>query len=137
VISDQPPFVGHGRFDAFQSLSLAVRALAQPASVQLTLFPDFVLKADELALEWEERYDFFLNSEESSMVNQAILEALQSLDDEIDQMSGEKRQDLWKDEALTNSIEWQRVRSLAKNVLRLAGWSEEPPEFSDRFYVGQ
>ncbi len=35
-------------------LQRAITALAQPAEVQLSLFPDFVCKADELALDFED-----------------------------------------------------------------------------------
>jgi hypothetical protein len=35
-------------------LMLSVQALAQPAEVQLSLLPDFVCKADELALDFDQ-----------------------------------------------------------------------------------
>src|SRR5262245_23627157 len=104
---------------AFNQLKWALQALAQPPDVQPTLFPDFVVVADELALEFDNWYratiwrDGFTTAQKS---------ALAAVDQFLAQMSDAKNSELWQIEALINRPEWQQVRQLAVEALQSLGW---------------
>jgi len=120
---------------ALLELEWIVRALAQAYEVQRTLFPAFVCVADELALEFEER------SQKLEGCPELILSATQSakltaLDDALAAMSGSAHADLWTDEALSQSAEWECVRSLAAEFASSMQWPAGAPSPTADIYVG-
>ena len=98
----------------------SLKALAQPAKIQVALFPSFVNVADELALCWEEVID----DEDFSGFSNQVTEKIQKLDDFIVSISGEKNAHLWTNEALTHSVEWAKVRKLARAIVDEFGWTQ-------------
>lgn len=120
-----------------ECLEIAVRALAQPASVQLELFPRCVCIADELALNFEAATS---RSNESffEMCTQAQIEAISALDNQISSMSGANNARFWTEKSLQNDKEWEFVRQLARAVLTLMRWQDiPPPPCGNAIYVGK
>jgi hypothetical protein len=111
-----------------------VQALAQPAHVQLTLFPDFVCKADELALDFDRWREVVLADPDGALtpLQRAALEAL---DAQLAAMSGSDKP-FWEEDALADALEWGRVRQLAKDTLRAFGWAMAVPPKDRAVYVG-
>ncbi len=112
-----------------QRLRWSIQALAMPADIQLALYPDFVVKADELALEFDENYELV----DRSTFESSQLLALDKLNGKLEAMSAEGTdyyEDLWFDESeLFRSNHWEEVRELAIAVLNTLRWPvEKPPE---------
>jgi len=117
-----------------ERLERAVLALAQPADVQLSLFPDFVCKADELALDFEEALDGFFGFEgeigECERIN------LNALDRLILSKSGKANESFWTDEALLSHPTWDEIRVAAKSAVAAFGWELRRPPPSGAIYIG-
>lgn len=118
---------------AMQHFEWSLRALAQPATVQIGLYPSFVEVADELALELEEH----LQRTDLDLLAPTQRDAVRALDRALEEMSGPARAELWHVAALDVAPEWTRLRELASQVIATMGWSSEPPPI-DRgaIYVG-
>jgi len=112
-------------------LERAVLALAQPAEVQLTLFADFVCKADELALDFDDGLSMSRKEQMSSEQRAAI----DTLDQLLARMSGEQNAPLWTEEALRSGPVWEEVRSAAKAVAAAFGWTLRRPPPSGATYI--
>jgi len=112
-------------------LQKAVLALAQPANVQLSLFPEFVCKADELALDFEDGLHELVGHEISGE-QRAAVEALEEI---ITSMSGEQNASFWTEEALRSDPTWDDIRSAAKAVLIAFGWEPRTPSPSGAIYI--
>ncbi|WP_287002987.1 hypothetical protein [Sphingobium sp.] len=114
-------------------LQRAVIALAQPAAIQLSLFPDFVCKADELALDFESGLDALVGYEhEISAEQRAAIEALDQL---LFSMSGEKYAYFWTDEAVLTDPTWEAIRALARSAALIFSWDLSHVSPSDSVYV--
>jgi hypothetical protein len=101
-------------------LRQAIVALAQPAEVQLGLFPDFVCKADELALNFEDGlYELVGHEHELSEAQHAAVRDLESL---LTARSGSQNAELWTEDAVRSHPFWGEVRRLATNVATHFGW---------------
>ncbi len=117
-----------------QHFQWAVQALAQPADIQPTLFPSFVVVADELALEfdnWRQAFD----SNSGKSWSQAQREAVSAIDQLLCEMSGPDKPELWLDEGCLNHARWSEVRQLAMKVLSAFGWSPDLPPLGRAIYV--
>lgn len=117
-------------------LEWAVRALSQPHDIQESMFPSFVEVADELALNFEEglnRYVDVPGGLDIFTVEQRT--ALLDLDDYLTRMSGPDNLHNWTMEALVDSMEWETVRNLATLVLIVMGWPLSPPPGNLDIYV--
>lgn len=117
-----------------ERLERAVLALAQPADVQFALFPDFVCKADELALDFEEALDMFSGHELELAEHERV--QLNALDRLILSKSGQANADFWTDEALLNHPIWDEIRVAAKSTVAAFGWVLRRPPPSGAFYIG-
>src|SRR5215210_7731568 len=105
-----------------EHLKWSVQALALPSREQRTLFPPFVCIADELALDFEQWLQTAAGQHEFSAEQRT---ALTSLDDVLSAMSGADQAELWIDEALDSSGEWENVRERARGTLTVFGWPLE------------
>lgn len=114
-------------------LRRSVQALALPAIQQVTLYPDFVCVADELALAFEEAVRRLGGLERLSFVGS---EAVRAVDEQLERMSGQEHAELWTDEALERSPEWETLRGIAQAALTALGWPLEIPAPSGDVYVG-
>jgi hypothetical protein len=119
---------------AVSELRRCVQALAQPASVQVSLFPDFAVVGDELAIQFGDALEAYRSSAPPASA-QAL--ALEQLDEYLSQLSGQEDRGFWDDpSALSSDPRWQRVRDLAKTALSTFGWPDEPPPKDGATYVG-
>lgn len=117
-----------------QRLERAVLALAQPAHVQLSLFPDFVCKADELALDFEEALDGFFGYEAEIEEHERV--ELTALDRLILSKSGKANEGFWTDDALQKHPTWDTIRAAAKATAAAFGWELRRPPESGAIYIG-
>ena len=115
----------------------SLQALASDAEDQLALFPTFVCKADELALD----YDHWSEVARSLLADEFSpdqLAALTAIDGRLTAMSCggvEFEEDLWSEDALRARPQWEEVRSLARSALACFGWPAERPPQGRSFYV--
>ena len=114
-------------------LQRAVLALAQPADVQLSLFPDFVCKADELALDFEDGLYELVGHENEITAEQKA--AVEPLDQIVTRMSGKQKASFWTEEALRTHPTWEEIRSAAKATAAAFGWELRRPPPSGAIYI--
>jgi hypothetical protein len=110
----------------------AVQALSQAADVQLSLFPNFVVVADELALDYEEGYLQLLETWPGKLTP-IQREAVEKLEAHLLAMSGPNHPHLWTNEGLL-SEQWAECRRLSKRVLEVMEWPLELPP-ADRGFI--
>ncbi|MCR5871843.1 MULTISPECIES: hypothetical protein [unclassified Sphingomonas] len=118
----------------WERLERAVLALAHPAQVQLALFPDFVCKADELALDLEDAL-YGIAGYEAELPAEGRV-TLQALGDLLLANSGESNADFWTEDALIAHPIWEQIRDTAKATVAALGWEFRPPPPSNAVYIG-
>ena len=118
-----------------QQLQQSVQALALPATTQLALFPDFVCKAEELALGFDHWW-LCVSSRATGVLMGDQQRLLQEIDSRLSLMSGAENAQLWSDDALRTDPAWQRVRQLAQETLVAFDWKAEIPPLDDTRYIG-
>lgn len=111
-----------------RQLRWSLQALAQPADVQLGLYPNFACKADELALEFRDAF-LAVKEDAENLFGQEQAEALGRIEAHLKGFSGEANADHWTEEALCSDRLWAETRALAKDALRgaWAGRASHPP----------
>jgi hypothetical protein len=114
-------------------LERAVLALAQPADVQLSLYPDFVCKADELALDFEDGLCEMVGHEEAFSPEQH--RAIDALNDLLSSMGGELNAAFWTEDAVRTHPTWDEIRRLARDAVIVCGWELRRPPPPDGTYV--
>ena len=117
-----------------QRLITTLQALAAPVEVQLSRFPDFVVKADELALDFNDALVLVRDCRQLELTRDQE-HALFALDRTLDAMSGPSRAHLWTEGALRESDEWHVVRALAVAALEVLGAPVGDPGPSGAVYV--
>ena len=123
------------RLAIFERLKHAVQLLACPPEIQLKMLPRFVCKADELALDFDLWREVALNNfrSELSTDQMSFIESIDQSLSELTRMGPE----CWTEEAVRQSEEWKRVRTLAAEALDSFGWPLEiPPSVEDEFVGG-
>lgn len=117
-----------------QEFQWAVQALAAPADDQLARFPDFVVKADELALDFDQWMMCAVEHHGADWSpNQR--ELIEALDRMLSSMSGSANGHLWQDEAVRADPQWEAVREAARKALDAFGWPSIVPPRSGSIYV--
>jgi hypothetical protein len=119
---------------SFVNLRETLQALAAPPDVQLARFPDFVVKADELALDFDHAL-VLVRQDGGAALSAEQHAALSMVDGLLDAMSGAANARLWTERALREGAEWGRVRAAAAAALRAFGWPVEPPPPTQNVYV--
>jgi hypothetical protein len=115
-------------------LKHSLQTLAMPPDVQLGLLPDFVSKADELALTFDHWHLCVLSNDEGSLSRQQKL-ALMAVDKHLDAMTGKEQ--FWTEEAVKSLPEWEQIRRLARETLELFNWEVTvPPSYSFEYVPG-
>lgn len=113
----------------------ALQALALPADIQLGLFPDFVVKADELALNFDHWWRCVQDGFGERLNNQQRT-LLEAINDQFTQMSGRGNGALWTETAIHENPLWEQIRALAKEALQSFGWPNEIPPSYTHEYIG-
>jgi len=115
------------RAEHFKQLKWSLQSLAMSASEQLTLFPDAVRKASELASDFD-RVALVTRTEYQGELSAAQADSLAAIVAKLATMSRDAADfeaDVWTDAALTSSAHWDEVRTLAKSALAAFGWAGE------------
>lgn len=109
------------------------QVIAQPYEIQKSLFPDFANVADELAVEWEGALDELnitsITDEQRSVIKK--------LDDYMLSISGSANIQYWNNTALCKSVEWQRMREMAIDILSIMHWEKTVPAKPKAIYINQ
>jgi len=121
--------------DSAKRFMWAVQALALGAAEQEKLYPEFADPPDELELDQQETQAAFLKAWHSLLSPQQV-DAIKSLDEQLEAMGGPENARLWTVEALASAPEWARIRDLATAVLQKMGWPLESPPRDRAIYVG-
>jgi hypothetical protein len=111
----------------FKQLRRSLQALAISGSGQRALFPDLVVKADELALDFDHWFTV-VRSNYAGDLTQAQVNALAMIDRKLATISRDGAEfdvELWTDEALASSEHWADVRRLAASALEAFGWASD------------
>jgi len=117
-------------------LKHSLQTLAMPADAQLALCPDFVCKVEELALDFDHWSECALGNDRGELSEEQKF-LLRKLDGTFDQMSSGQSRNLWEEEALRNSPEWQGIREIAKAALTSFCWdAKRPPSYEHEFVPG-
>ena len=111
------------------------QAIAQPCEIQKSLFPDFANIADELAVEWEMALDELNEPLLSSSLTSEQKLALKKLDDYMLSISGAANIQYWNNDALCESVEWQKIRKMAIDILLIMNWENVVPAKADAIYI--
>ncbi len=116
------------------ALRQLVQLLAAPADVALAYYPDGAVKADELALDFDNFGRAALKSSALELT-EAQRASVIALDQLLDAMTESRQQDLWTDEAVRAHPQWQAVREAASRALAEFGWPTGPDNRRARGYV--
>jgi hypothetical protein len=106
----------------------SLQALAAPAEIQLTLFPGFDWKVDELAIEFDQWYQVMMRRR--SLFPMKARKLLEDLNRKLDEMSGPDNTRFWEEETLRTDTAWETIRDLARLALNAIGWPIENPMLS-------
>lgn len=116
-----------------EQLKWSVQALAQPAEVQVTLFPVFVCVADELALDLQ---NWLLAAKGQNIpLGPAAISRITDIDQELSALSGKAHEEFWNVHALKNDMRWENIRERARAALAAAGWENAAPPFGRSTYA--
>jgi len=120
------------RLAILERLKHSIQLLACPPEIQLRMLPRFVSKADELALDFDLWREVVLNNFRSELSTDQI-GRIESIDQSLSQLT-RMGPECWTEEAVRQSEEWKRVRTLAAEALDSFGWPvETPPNHTDEF----
>ena len=110
----------------------ALQLLACPPEIQFGKFPDFTHVPDELALESRTSNGGIEGNFRSGIDCETIVR-VELIDECLSRMSKE----CYRQEAVSNSPEWQHIRRLAAEALNAFGWPlEDPPSYAHEFVRG-
>jgi|SRR5215472_977482 len=118
-----------------QRLKESLQALAVPASEQVRLFPEFVVKTDELVLDFD-HWQYCAMANYGSQMTEAQRTSLVALDSHTDGGSSAGRS-IWDEQSLFTETFWDTARRLSKSALEAFGWPlQVPPTHSSEYVRG-
>lgn len=115
-------------YNNFLCLIETLQALAAEYKVQKEAFPSYVCLSDELVLNFDDRYLFLDQYKFHKIIDSKQEEILKNLNIQISILS--KNENLWTDDALQNSKEWEKIRQLAKQTLQALSIEQKPPDLN-------
>lgn len=104
-----------------------LRLLCSDAQVQIDAFPNDVVTADEIALEFEDAKQGCESVASSECYSQDLTAIVSKIDEILKSRSTESSQPFWTHSALRDDPDWKRIRRLASEGLNLMGVTYEPP----------
>ena len=99
-----------------QRLLASLQALAAPVDVRLRRVPDFAVKADELAMDFDDAFMLVRDCPQLEL-SATQLDALIDVDTALAAMSDRNHPELRTEAALRESPKWQAVRARAQAAL--------------------
>jgi hypothetical protein len=108
----------------FKRLRWSLQGLAAAGADQPTLFPEHMMKADDLALDFD-HWASFVRATYDRELTAPQVDALEAIDRKLSTMSRDGSEfdlDLWTETAMRTSGEWAEVRQLAADALEAFGW---------------
>jgi hypothetical protein len=117
----------------FLRLEHCLQHLALPADAQLQLLPDFVCKADELALTFDQWREVVVENYGSELTAKQI-SSLAAIDEAFAAFPDSNTS--WTDEAVRKSEKWLGIRHLAGEALLAFEWQPEMPPSYAHEYIG-
>jgi hypothetical protein len=121
--------VSTGREWRLTQFKWALQALASSTEEQERLFPQWVIVADELVLDFEHWYSV-VRSNQDAELSQQRMDCLQALERFLEQLipAGINIEPgTWANAALARDPQWTEVRRLAAATLEAFSWPAEPP----------
>lgn len=119
-----------------EELVWALRWLAADPEAALAVGREIpICTADEIALDINESYEV---AREWGLLEAPVAALLEEIDRDFEAMSGQEHAELWTDEALATSPEWQKQRDRARRALALMGEARADAELKSnpgRVYV--
>jgi hypothetical protein len=113
--------VGADRKWLTESLRQSLEALALQGDQALERMPVETVRADELALEFDNYFTAYRGNFGGEL-NASQLRALGRVHELLARMSGRRNSHLWTDEAVTSHERWAEVRNAAKLAIKEMGW---------------
>ncbi len=121
----------------FQRLKHSLQALALPGDQQAQRFPDGVVVADELVLDFNHWQSCAIESYRIDITDPQ-LRCLASLNDRIESASGSVAEGIWQEHALRSHPFWHDLRALAGRALEVFGWPlAAPPGYGHEYFLGE
>ena len=105
---------------SLERLKESVQALAADADVQLSIYPEFMCRVDELALDFDHWFEVgrqFLTPDQISVLEPILAQ--------LGEMSGPEGP--WAEEDLATDPRWEDIRAKAAHALDILGWPHDPP----------
>ena len=104
----------------------SLKLLASPGNIQLSYFPEFVCKGDELAASLNDWLELYLQNNlyhSKFAFTPEELKKIIDLDNEISSLLA----DDFSDEAVLTSNKWQNIRKKAMDILKVLNEPYSPP----------
>ena len=119
----------------FERLKHSVQALALPATAQLSLLPDFVVKTDELLLDFDHWRECAVTNYRADLTG-AQLESLAAMDAHTVNPSDDRS--VWDESCVSTHPFWAELRTLAAVALNAFGWPQAtPPSYAHEYVSGR
>jgi aspartate aminotransferase-like enzyme len=119
-----------------ERLKHSLQALASPPSDQVELLPNFVVKTDELVLDFDHWRSCVLHNYEGELTTEQVA-SLVALDQLIEKMSKSGDKAFWEEAALYAHPVWVDIRNLASKSLLAFGWAKDkPPSYASEYVRG-
>ncbi len=123
------------RDQILERLKHSIQLLGSSAEVQFKMLPGFVCKVDELALDFDHWKTVVVTNFAKNLTEHQV-RSLNALDESLEEMS-HLNQEMWTEDAVRESIEWQRIRVYAQTALESFGWHlQAPPSHASEFVGG-
>lgn len=104
----------------------SLNLLATDYETQMNTLPDFVHVADEIALIFSDCCLFTEGLFSSGVLSEIQRDKLFEIDNLLDEMSNTKS--LWNFESLKQSSQWEKIRNLADDMLKMLGKEKQRPD---------
>jgi hypothetical protein len=118
-------------------LKHSLQRLALPASEQVQLLPDFVVKTDELMLDFDHWRECAVGNYHADMTA-AQLDSLATVDAHTDVPNSTGDRTVWEESALYSHSFLEELRNLAIQSRNTFGWPQEtPPSYAHQYLPGR